>query len=281
MTRGTTDTDKSSKIALGVHSVIANSDDALSGAQPKRVDRGGDEGLVYEANDGGRLGGNGKFLNHWVLGGREFEPPRNGRLFSDDFSSDKWWKTPARYIYSHVSWSVGGAPLWFAPDDKTDYDYAGATFWSSFSYSPSRERPYKFVADVIYKNGEILPAEDAIGGTAALPVGANGMAPKTIKQDSLFITGGIDLGNRDFHVTFTASYLELDQHALGKDSAFQYAATVEKRIGGSNSWMTLSVSKDDGHDDGRNPTIVLGGVKVGLGGEDFGGVSQKLRDLAR
>ena len=96
------------------------------------------------------------------------------------------------------------------------------------------------------------------------------------KQDSLFVIGGVTVGNRDFNATLTAAYLYLDQGSFGTDSAFRYTLEAQKRIS-TNSWLTLSVGKDEGHKDGKNQALVLGGVKVGLGGRDFDSEGQQAR----
>ena len=48
-----------------------------------------------------------------------------------------------------------------------------------------------------------------------------------------------------------------------------------------NSWLTLSLSKDDGHKDGKNDMMVLGGVKIGLGPREMGHEGQKAKAIAR
>jgi hypothetical protein len=54
------------------------------------------------------------------------------------------------------------------------------------------------------------------------------------------------------------------------------ALEVEARVT-DNSWLTLALSKDEGHANGKNPTLVLGGMKIGFGGQDMTANDQKAK----
>ena len=44
-----------------------------------------------------------------------------------------WW---GNMLYRHASWSVGGAATWLSVDGHDDdYEYAGSTVWSTFTFS--------------------------------------------------------------------------------------------------------------------------------------------------
>ena len=262
-TKGSSDADKSSKFALGIHSVIANSDDPVNFAAPETVR--GDKAVPDDAD--GLLNRRGRKLNAWV-------PVLGERVDRHDvpFDRDGLFAKAGNYFFNHVSWAVGAAPTWIAEGDGGHYEYSGMTAWSSFAYVPSEQTPVRFLLDAIYHEGEKIAATDAISPPPAVA----GKKPGQIKQDSLLLTGGVNFGTRDFHATVTATYLGLDQYDFGSDSAFRYAIALEKRVT-NNAWITLTLSKDDGHKDGKNPTLVLGGVKIGLGGTDFN--AEDLRNI--
>lgn len=265
-TKGSSDDDKSSKLALGLHTVLVNADDALSnaGATVARTPSGLE--AVLSTEDGRSLDAPGRKLNHWVIDPADLPP--EDRYFCEDGVLCGI----GNFLYAHTSISAGAAPEWVAEDGKGSYKYAGTTAWGSFAYVPSRQFAARFLFDAIYHEGELLPLADAIGGAAAAADVKGGM----IKQDSLFLVGGFRVGNRDFNATLTAAYLTLDQGRFGSDSAFRYTLAAEKRVS-SNSWVTFSVGKDEGHEKGKNQVLVLGGVKIGLGGRDFSAPEQKAR----
>ena len=133
----------------------------------------------------------------------------------------------------------------------------------------------------MYRQGEKIAAADAIKVKEKKPAGAAVAGASTAKapdvdQDVLTVVGGLRFGTRDFNATATGALLEIDQGERGTDSAFRYGLQIEKRVS-KNSFLTLSLSKDDGHKDGQNPTLVLGGMKIGLGGNDFNTKDQKER----
>lgn len=273
-TKGTKEGDKSSKLALGIHSVLANSDDALTGAYGEKHYTGENGEYVVTGPDGYPLDYEGRSLNWWVRSHEATEKRER------PFLGDEMWYRALNFFYEHASWAVGAAPLWISQDGDNSYEHSGTTAWSSFAITPSAELPAQFLLDVVYKNAESVGAADAIGGAAALAAAFGGTAPKLLEQDSLFVTLGVRVGTRDFNATLTAAYLQLDQGALGTDEAFRYGIALEKRIS-DNSWLTLSYSTDDGHSNGKNESMVLGGVKVGLGPRELGKEGQKAKAIAR
>lgn len=270
-TKGASDDDKSSKLALGLHIVLVNGNDALSNA-PATVLRDSVNGKeVVSGEDHRVLDARGRKLNQWVIGSSD--KPERDRFFT----TRGLWQDVGEFLYSHASWAVGAAPHWIAADGEDSYEFAGATYWSSFALIPSREFPARLLFNVLYKQGEDVAGATAIELPApAAPGLAAGAVPATIDQDSLFIAGGVQVGNVDFNATFTAAYVQLDQGKFGDETSFRYAASLEKRVS-TNSWLTLTVSRDEGRQEGENETLVLGGVKIGLGGRDFTADEQRIR----
>lgn len=271
-TKGASDADKSSKFALGIHTVLASASDPLSNANAKKIDApnsgtdrtpavAGKGDFIVLAKDNRRLDAPGRELNFWTIG--MGDAPEEDLYFCGQGPLCKI----GNFIYTHVSLSAGAAPEWVAQDDNSHYEYAGTTVWGSLAYVPSRNFAARFICNAIYHQGELIAGSDALSGS---PTG-------DIKQDSLFVVGGVQFGNRDFNATATAAYLHLDQGSFGKDSAFRYGIAAEKRVGNSNTWLTFSLSKDEGHTDGKNQILALGGVKIGLGGRDFVGADQTTR----
>ncbi len=262
--KGTTDSDKSSKIALGIHSVLVNGDDALGNAS------------AAQTEDDFVLTPRGRPLDHYGRSLNEYVRVTNAGS-----------NTFLNAMYDHAAWAVGAAPEWIAPDDNSGYNYAGTTAWSSFSYKPTRAggstdskdtaepasfqdwfRDTQFIVDTIYHNDQtVMPSDSSAAASAK---------GGSIKEDSLLVIGGLRFGTRDFNATATAAYMNIHEHGIGSDSAYRFTLSAEKRIS-SNSWLTIAVSKDAGNSLDKNATLVLGGVKIGLGGRDFTITEQKTR----
>lgn len=270
-TKGTTDADKSNKIALGLHTVLVNGNDALSNAPAEVSDPSDPEAWVTDASDGLALDARGRRLNEWVIGWRD-------KAMGDRFMKTQGlWQSVVEFFYSQTSWTMGAAPHWIARDGGDSYEYAGATYWSSFAVLPSRDFPARFLLNVLYQQGEEIPGKEAFDAPA--PVAAGMMAaarPATISQDSLYLVGGVQVGNADFNVTLAGAYVQYDQNEFGSRNEYRYTASLEKRLS-SNSWLTLGVSRSEPTDDGDSETLVLGGVKLGLGARDFRTESQQTR----
>jgi len=240
---GTTDTDKSSKIALGVHTVLLEANDpVLKGVS--REDRYAPEGLP---------------LNAWV---RDVED-NEASAFSK--------------LVSRLSSSVGAAPTWISPDGSTDnYQYDGTTAWGALSYRPAPNKDKddhtmgallhstNFSVNAIYHNGELISQEYAINKP-----GKGTSSTAMISQDSLFLVGGMEIGTHTNRAVLTGALVELNQHALGSETLFRYGITLEHQLPQTNTWITLSITQDTSHKNNENPTLVVGGVKFGLGGNDF------------
>lgn len=93
--------------------------------------------------------------------------------------------------------------------------------------------------------------ELALTDVAHPPAGASPGAE--LRQNDLIVTAGLRFGRRDFFGTATGSYLRLDDHQFGSDSAFRQSISVEKRTS-KNHWLTLTLSKDEGHANGGTPS---------------------------
>jgi hypothetical protein len=256
--KGTTDADMSSKIAMGVHSVIANSDEPIDGVRTNPDEAsGGIPKLDYF----------GRMLNEYV---KSIED----RIKAGDLpftERQEFLSNVGNFLYNYASLAVGAAPEWIAQNDASRYEYAGTAVWSSFALIPPKKYPVRFVFDAMYHQGDKIAATDAVDPPAAT---SSGQTPKEVTENSLILTGGIRFGTRDLNATATASYLHEDEHQNGADRGFRYALTLETRVSNTNSWLTFSLSKDEGHTDGKNPVLVLGGIKLGLGGQDMSSKDQ-------
>ncbi len=254
--RGTESEDKSGKLALGINITLMNANDCVVGADPRDV----------TANDV-----------------KESERPWTSALNRDFRVSapfeDHGMGKMMNMLYRHASWSVGGAATWLAEDaNSSNYQYAGATAWSTFTFSMSRpgeeKAPFQGLLHLRYDNAQQVPGTDAVNPpkAGADPVtGTPIPAAAFVDQDSLMAIGGFRLGRRDFNATASLAYVKRWQRSggSGDEDSLIYAVSAEKRIGNGPMWLTLSAGEESGGTRDGN-LIILGGVRLGFDGQSFG-----------
>ena len=221
--RGTEAEDQSSKLAFGVNVTLMDAEDHLvSGRfQYPRPLRG--EHLAAYAGP--------EALNPEMRIETPFRNEGFGRLMN--------------LLYRHASWSVGGAATWLSLDpEEEDYEYAGATLWSTFTMSFAKPRwmagptaadgkttvaaegegnlhlkaPYRLLLHTRYDDQQSIPGGDAVNPPVAGidPVtGATLPAPAFVDQDSLLAVGAFRMGRKDFNVTASAAYVKRWQRSGG------------------------------------------------------------------
>lgn len=251
--RGSSDDDKSGKLALGLHTTFIDAKDrvllaGLTDIRGPELESLSGPTLQELADNYGKTQG---------MAGAQFKDDALGKV--------------ANFLWDHASWSMGAAPAWIAEDAETrDYKWNGLTAWSTFSLSwkPTEQSwmwPLDFLVHFRYRSDEKIPIADA------LPLGAGFKADPTemfVNQDSWLAVAGLRLGRKDFFVTGTATYTNLRQDRRGNDDTFRYTIALEKKIT-SATWLSLSIGTEEGAKDEKNPLFVLAGVKLGLDGESF------------
>jgi len=253
--RGTSDDDKSGKLALGLHTTFIDAKDRalLAGIT-------GLQASEFESLSGPTLE----------------EMRRQYDLDASSLTEARFDKTTlagkvANFLWDHASWSAGAAPAWIAEDaDRADYRWNGLTAWSTFSLSwkPTEQSwlwPLDFLLHFRYRSDEKIPVADAL---PLEPGFTPDPAEMFVNQDAWLGVAGLRLGRKDFFVTGTATYTNLRQHRRGSDDTFRYSIALEKKIT-SNTWLSLSLGTETGGEDEKEPLFVLAGVKLGLDGESF------------
>lgn len=250
--RGSSDDDKSGKVALGLHTTFIDAKDRaiLAGLTNTR-------GPELDSLSGPTVEELVEDYGPQNLAQARFKKDALGRI--------------ANFLWDHASWSAGAAPAWIAEDGETlDYQWNGLTAWSTFSLSWKPKEtswmwPLDFLVHFRYRSDEKIPIADALPlspGHAADP------AEMFVNQDAWLGVGGLRLGRKDFFVTGTATYINLRQARRGSDDTFRYTVALEKKIT-PGTWLSLSVGTETGGQDEKKPLFVLAGVKLGLDGESF------------
>jgi hypothetical protein len=251
--RGSSEDDKSGKLALGLHTTFIDAKDRvlLAGLTDIR-------GPELQSLSGPTL---------QELAQNYGETASMARA---RFREDALGKV-ANFLWDHASWSMGAAPAWLAEDAESgNYKWNGLTAWSTFtlSWKPTEQSwlwPLDFLFHFRYRSDEKIPIADALPLEAGFKADP---AEKFVNQDSWLAVAGLRLGRKDFFVTGTATYTNLRQDRRGSDDTFQYTVALEKKIS-SGTWLSLSVGTETGSEDKEKPLLVLAGVKLGLDGESF------------
>ena len=247
--RGTETEDKSSKLALGLNLALLDANDVTMRDAPDDIDPD---------------------LKDWTTAlNRRFK--RDTNAFENTIFAPL-----GNTLYEHLSWSVGGALTWVAPPDhENDYEYAGATVWSTmdFTFDSKREWPLQGLFHVRYDDSMEIPGTDTISPPTPGMDAKTGMvipAEAFVEQDTLLAVWGLRFGSLDFNATASAAYVKRWQRSggTGSEESFLYSVSAEKRIGRGPMWITLSAGKElGGERDGD--TILLGGVRLGFDRKDF------------
>jgi hypothetical protein len=212
--RGTSDDDKSGKLALGLHTTFIDAKDRV---------------LLAGLTDirGPEL----QSLSGPTLEELRTNYGKTTAMAQARFKEDAAGKI-ANFLWDHASWSVGAAPAWIAEDaESRDYKWNGLTAWSTFSLSwkPTEQSwlwPLDFLLHFRYRSDEKIPIADA------LPLGAGFKPDPTemfVNQDSWLAVAGLRLGRKDFFVTGSATYTNLRQDRRGSDDTFATRSRSRKR----------------------------------------------------
>ena len=254
--RGTESEDRSSKLALGLNITLMDANDRVVGGEPLNVQANDEKGSIRPWTSA---------LNRDFVDRGPFEDQGMGKMMN--------------LMYRHASWSVGGAATWLAEDaHSSDYQYAGASAWSTFTFSmgrPEKEKsPFQGLLHVRYDNAQQVPGMDAVNPPklGADPVtGTPIPAAAFVDQDSLMTIGGFRLGRADFNATASLAYVKRWQRSggSGEEDSLIYAVSAEKRIGNGPMWLTLSAGEESGGTRDGN-MIILGGVRLGFDAQSFG-----------
>lgn len=257
-TKGPTESDKSSKIAVGVHFTPYDKGDP-------RMDFGFLQDLASASRSAKK-----QFDQDWCRTGN---PCQGGEpLLDSDEVIEKYSaalkeaiqkKTrglydAARKRWKRSAWVIAFAPTWTSPDGTLQKStYTGSTSWSSLSYGfegvPGLEENALVVAHVRYRDKEL--AHDTLDAT------------KTFFQRSLLVGGRVLIGNADTHGSLETAYVTT--HPLAStafperpEQFFRLTFGAEHKIA-ANLWLNIGVGGESGRKNDQNKLFILSSFKWG------------------
>jgi hypothetical protein len=179
------------------------------------------------------------------------------------FRQDVWSGRLANTLWEHSDWTLGGFALFTAEKGEGEhFQYGGSTFWSTWSFSYDKPSLWRAVTNVTYHNQELV--------TAASTGDAESKSDSSVfvREDSLLLGGGLQFGKDDFNATAFGAWLKFWDDDNKDSQAYRYGVVVEKQLT-STLWLTASAGEELGTAHRPNSTFVLGGVKLGLSGNNF------------
>jgi hypothetical protein len=257
-TKGTTDSDKSSKIGLGFHFTPFDKGDP-------RLDFGFLTDLVNASRNAKK-----QFDKDWCQTGN---PCQSGEpLLVDDDVIEKYkaaLKTAiqkktkdlydaARKRWKRSAWVIAVAPTWTSTDGTfQNAVYTGTTTWSTVSYGfegvPGLEGNALIVGHVRFRDHEL--AHDAQDAT------------KTFFQRSLLLGGRVLVGGANTHGSFETAYVTTHPLAStafleGPEQFLKLTFGAEHKIA-ENLWVNIGVGGESGRKNNQNKLLIMSAFKWG------------------
>lgn len=247
-TKGVTDDDKSTRLALGLRMTIFDKGDP-------RVDR--DLETCYT-----------NALNHPDFKTDEFivlpedkEPEKNKKL-------RKRGERIAELIeacdvkarkdnWNASGWIVGLAPSWISKTGATkDYVWNGGGFWSTIAYGfenvEALKKNSQLLFHVRYRNNELVPDTDD--------------PTLFFSQDSLYVGTRVRIAPGEEAKTIFSlegNYIRSRKDKGDWDNSRRFSVGFERRVA-ENIWFALSAGGQGGRSDGANHAFVLSSFKWGF-----------------
>jgi hypothetical protein len=154
-------------------------------------------------------------------------------------------------------WILGVAPSWISKTGETrKYSWNGAGVWTSLAYGFENVGALKDNSQLIlharYRNNEVVPDSNNAG--------------KFLSQDSLFFGGRLRLapGSEAKSIfSLEGTFLRSRQNKGAYDNSSRFSLGLEQRII-DNIWFSLSLGGQSGRADGHNNAFVLSSFKWGF-----------------
>lgn len=247
-TKGVTDNDKSTRLALGLRMTIFDKgdprlDDDLEACYDKA-----DDDPRFEQDDYLPAPGDPQPVKDQKLAKRadllaELTKP------CDDTSRKTNWNASA--------WIVGAAPSWISKTGETrNFVWNGGGFWSSIAYGFENVSALKDSSQLIfhvrYRNNEIVPDVDD--------------PSQFFSQDSLFLGGRLRIApgaDAKSILSLEGNFIRSRRDKGAFDNSSRFSLGFERKVA-DNMWFALAVGGQKGRNDGTNQGFVLSSFKWGF-----------------
>lgn len=247
-TKGVTEEDKSTRLALGLRMTLLDKgdprlDDALEECYDSADDdpRFSTEAYVILPGDSEELKAEKRLKRGNLLA--ELTKP------CDDRARKRNWNA--------TGWIVGVAPSWISKTGETNnFEWNGGGFWSTFAYGfetvDALKNNSQLLFHVRYRDSELVP--DADDPTLFF------------SEDSFYLGGRLRIApGEEAKSIFSleGNYIRSRKENGPWDNSRRFSLGLEQRIA-ENIWFALSVGGQGGRTDGANHAFVLSSFKWGF-----------------
>ena len=259
-TKGTSDADKSTRLALGLRLTPwdegdPRTDDALHACYKDESDK-----LFAGPSAPGKTDW-GPFYPPLPRDpdARAKEEAKREKILADALDPcDK--AARKRNLYAS-SWIIGAAPSWISTTGKNgDYKWNGGGFWTSVAYGfrigkddgDANEESFnnsQLILHARYRDNEQVPDSDNKG--------------QFFSQDSLFLGTRLRAGTANTTASFEGIFIRSRRDKNPFDNSYRLSMGLEQRIA-ENIWFSLALGGDNGRSDGNNQTFVMTSFKWGF-----------------
>ncbi len=247
-TKGTTDEDKATRLALGLRLTLWDKGDP-------RLDRLLDTCYAGAVNDPRLTSAALRTFPGETDEQRSIREKKRNEVLGEvvkvcnDLGRKRNWNASG--------WIVGLAPSWISKTGKTsDFSWNGGGFWTSLAYGFDDVSALKSNSQIIlharYRNNEIVPDADNAG--------------QFFSQDSMYLGGRVRIApGEEANSIFSleGNYIRSRQNKGIYDSSSRYSLGLERKLA-DNIWFSLALGGQSGRADGNNQAFVLSSFKWGF-----------------
>ena len=278
-TKGTSDDDKSARLALGLRLTPYDLGDPRNDEQLLKCFTEGELKQVHDRANQLSIE-MAEFAATEDPTELEFEREVDDRLLSLEGeareAAAKCRQETRSRNWNATSWSLGVAPTWTSRDGGTDdLEWSGAALWTSLAYGfedvPGLEDTSQVTMHARYRSDEQVPDSDNGGGfleqdTLVLALKARIAGPNIPFGSE---PGGrlepSALGGADLNFAIEVSYLNSDRKNRKSEEYFQYSVGAEYRIT-DDLYLNLTIGATEGQEK-DDQVFALGALNWGFSSE--------------
>ena len=261
-TKGASDNDKSTRLALGFHTTLWDRgdprlDNELLGCFARELKVGPDdimEPIPMDAPGPDATPAEKAKYDEYLKEKKKYDEANEAVGVENAREAEECRKTSREKNWNKSSWVIAAAPSWISTDGKTrNFRWNGAGVWSSLAYGfegvPGLQSNSQLIFHVRYRNNEMVPDPD--------------VEKSFLPQDSLFLGSRLRLGTANSTASFEGVFIRSRNNKQPFDNSSRFSLGLERKVA-ENMWFNISFGGEQGRQDGRNNGFVLTSFKWGF-----------------
>ena len=261
-TKGASDNDKSTRLALGFHATLWDTgdprlDNELLGCFARKLKVGPEDILEPIPMDNPAPDATPKAkadYKEYLKQKKKYEEANEAVGVENAREAEECRKTSRAKNWNKSSWIIAAAPSWISTDGKTsNFRRNGGGVWSSLAYGfegvPGLQSNSQLIFHVRYRNNEKVPDPD--------------VEKSFLSQDSLFLASRLRIGTANSTASFEGVFIRSRNNKQPLDNSSRFSLGLERKVA-ENMWFNISFGGEQGRKDGRNNGFVLTSFKWGF-----------------